>query len=266
MKKVAIALLVCGTAALAECEFPYYPEFADRFCEYEEVTPLMATKAVMVNHSIGQEPGDIVCEPLLIKTIVEMPTYYIFATYSGDNLGTVRKWNAIVSEINGASRLAAIELAEKLRPFFDDEVFSQFTWVSIPTYTFLSTFKAASGGIPSALWGYEEAYEKATELYGNDDFDFVRIVALGHAHVQAFEFADDSGETVTIEVDKYERASLADLEEMNEKMRDWVRNWYELFHADPDLIERNARRWRELELEVPDEAAQKEFPQILGRE
>ncbi len=45
-------------------------------------------------------------------------------------------------------------------------------------------------------------------------------------------------------------------------MHNWVNSWYGLFDADPDLVERNARRWREIELEVPDDAAQKEFPRM----
>ena len=256
------ALCLASTLAAAECDFPYYPEYADLFSKFDEVTPLMAKKAVMLNLSIGQKPGDIVCEPLLIRTIVGMPAYYMVATCKGDDFGTVRKWNAIVSDVNAGSRMPAKQLAERLAFFFDEKVFRQFTWVSVPTYTHLSTFQAASGGIPPAFWGYEEAYEKAKELYGHDDFDFARIIALGHAHVQAFEFVEAPGKTVTVEVDKYERATVADLEKIRADMRDWVNSWYELFDTDPDLIERNARGWREIELEVPDAAAQKEFPKI----
>ncbi|NIT35689.1 MAG: hypothetical protein GTN49_04200 [candidate division Zixibacteria bacterium] len=220
----------------------------------------------MSNVSIDQKPGDIVCEPLLIKTIVGMPAYYMVATYNGKDRRVVRKWNALVTEINSGSRILARKLTERLASFFDEKVFSQFTWVSIPTYTFLGTFQAASGGIPPALRGYEEAFELAKKLYGRGDFYFARIIALGHAHVQAFEFVDASGETVAVKVDKYERAGFANLKEITENMHDWVGNWYELFDADPGLIERNARRWREIELEVPDDAAQKEFPRIIKSE
>lgn len=267
MKTLAATLIVLSTAAaFAECDFPYYPEYRDRICQYDEVTPLMAKKAAMSNLSIGQKPGDIVCEPLLIKTIVGMPAFYMVATYNGKDLRVVRKWNAIVRDINVGSRMPAKELAERLAFFFGEKVFRQFTWVSIPTYTFLGTFQAASRGIPPALWGYEEAYERAKELYGRDDFYFARIIALGHAHVQAFEFVDRYGETVAIKVDKYERAGLANLKEITKRMHNWVNGWYELFDADPDLIERNASGWREIELKVPDEAAQKEFPKIIKSE
>ncbi len=267
MKTLAATLIVFSTApAFAECDFPYYPEFADRICQYDEVTPLMAKKVAISMGFHYQKPGDIVCEPLLIKTIVGMPAFYMVATYNGKDRRVVRKWNAIVTEINGGSRIPARELTERLAFFFDEKVFRQFAWVSIHTYTCLGRVQAASGGIPPALWGYEEAYERAKELYGRDDFYFARIIALGHAHVQAFEFVDASGETVVIEVDKYERASIANLDEITSNMHDWVNAWYELFDADPDLIERNARRWREIELEVPDDAAQKEFPKIIKSE
>jgi hypothetical protein len=265
-KRIALilALWLGSTLASAECDFPYYPEFADRFCEYEEVTPLMAKKSVMSAPFGFQHPGDIVCEPLLIKTVVGMPAYYMVATYAGDDLDVVRKWNAFVNKLNTGSKIPAKELAAELAFFFDEEVFRQFAWDSVHTYTFLGEIKAASGGIPPAFWGYEGAYEKAKELYGNDGFDFVRIIALGHAHVQAFEFADASGKMVTLEVDKYGRAEVTDLEKTKEEGRDWVSNWYALFEADPGLIERNVGGWRKLE--VTDEDAQKEFPQILDRE
>jgi hypothetical protein len=266
MKRIAIALIFCAATAFAECEFPYYPEFADRFCGYDEVTPLMAKKTVMAAPFGFQHPGDIVCEPLLIKTIVGMPAYYMVATYAGDDLETVRKWNAIVSLLNGGSKIAAKKLAADLSFFLDEKVFRQFAWDSVYTYTFLGSVQAASGGLVPALWGYDEAYEKARGLYGNDDFYFARIIALGHAHVQAFEFVNERGKYVTIEVDKYENATVADLEKIRTDMRHWVSGWYGLIDAEPDLIERNVRGWKELELKVTGEDAQKEFPRIIRSE
>jgi len=46
MKYGKILVTLFGVAvARAACEFPYYPEFADLYSQYEEVTPAMAKAA-----------------------------------------------------------------------------------------------------------------------------------------------------------------------------------------------------------------------------
>jgi hypothetical protein len=51
---VAVAALVAASAHAA-CGFPYYPEFADVFGRYDEVTPAMA--AAVGAHSCAPLPG-----------------------------------------------------------------------------------------------------------------------------------------------------------------------------------------------------------------
>ncbi len=256
----AFLLTILPAAGGAGCDFPYYPEFADRIGQYDEVTPLMAKKFVMVGPSVDFERGSIVCEPLLIKTMVGMPLCYIVGVYRGDDVGVVQELNNIIKEINSGAQIPADRLYEDLIPLYGED----FSSTSVETYTFQDGGLISTGGFPAALVYYPEAVAKATEIFGTNDIYFNRIIGAGWAYFQIFEFENKAGETVAIETGYGGRAYLADLEEHKAVTRDGVRNWVASIDAVPDKVARNVQWWERLNKEIPDEMAAEEFPRITG--
>jgi len=263
-------IFVCGTAlaatAAAECDFPYYPEYADVYSQYDEVTPLMAKKAAMVAPPFGVGPDAIVCEPLLVRDINRMPIFYAVAIYSGGELNEVKKWNAIVREINTGKRIPAAELAEKLDYFSEEEVRLKFNTLTVSTYTFEVNARNAYGGTPMALRGYFAAYAKAKKLLNSPAIYFARIISASFTHKQILEFEDDAGNKAYIKVKcigGYEHsAEVADLEKNAAKTRRLVEGWYNAIKEGNGPVAENLERWFNTQREITDEQASQEFLRV----
>ena len=112
--KYILALAAAVAAAWAACEFPYYPEYADAFAKVDEVTPLLAKKAVMARPLICPV-GAIVCEPLIIRDVAGKPTWTYIAVYAGDGSSRVDRRNALARKLNAGERLEAAALEEDVR-------------------------------------------------------------------------------------------------------------------------------------------------------
>lgn len=260
-----IALLICSAAAFAECEFPYYPEFADRICQYDEVTPLMAKKAVMAEPCLGIDPGDIVCEPLLIRDVTGMPLCYMVGTYRGDDLDVVRRWNTLVKKMNAGEKIDARELAEELNFFYSDEITALCARQSLSTYTFMdSLYIGSDKGIAFGLVGYADAYAKAKETFGGGRFYFTKLIGLGWAYIQIFELQNREGEKIRVRYnDNGEKPTLnPDLNEETNRVRYWLKRITIDITYNPEKAEENRRIWQIYTEEIPDELAEKEFPEI----
>jgi len=260
------ALLATVAAAGAECEFPYYPEFADRFEEYDEVTPLMAKRRVMYRPMLYGAPGDIVCEPLLLRTETGMPYGLYVAIYKGRNKKLVRKWNAVVETFNSSEKIPADELNDRLAFFFKEKVYEEFATLVVAPYTLMQTVRASHKGVPCALRGYESGYAKARQLLHSDEIYFKRVIAIGCFQVQIFEFENDRGDVVAIEVDQYSVATPADMASYSEDMRTYVGNLYEGIDVNAHLVKDSVNIWRKVLAAVPEEEAAKKYPRIREAE
>lgn len=268
MKKITIALLVCGAAAFAECEFPYYPEFADRFCEYKEVTPLMAKKAAMATGP-QNEPGYVICEPLNIKRLSGMPVCYQITYYKGKKMKQAREYNEFIRRINNGEKILAQEVSDTLAEFRRNGFYDD----CLPGYVKGQTFSGAVcvygyRGIAHAFDGFDACYVKAAEVAGTIELYFTRFIGVGWTMLQYFEFETETGEKVLIATDTQpfpsaHETSYATIENKESKLYVTLND---PAHFDMEVINRNLKEWREIGLEVPDEAAQKEFPQVLGGE
>ncbi len=263
-------IFMCAAAfaatAFAECDFPYYPEYADVYSQYDEVTPLMAKKAAMVAPPFGVGPDAIICEPLLVRDINRMPIFYAVAIYSGGELNDVKKWNAIIREINAGKKIPAAELAEKLKYFSEEEVRLKFNTLTVTTYTFDVNARNGYGGTPMALRGYFAAYAKAKELLNSPAIYFVRIISASFTHKQILEFENDAGNKVYIKVKcigGYEHsAEVADLEKNAAKTRRLVEGWYTAIKDGDGPVAENLERWFNTQERIEDERANEEFPRI----
>jgi len=265
MKAFAVTFVILALAAVAgaECEFPYYPEYADVFSRYDEVTPEMAVAAV------GVRPGTATfAEPLLLRDAQGMPFCYMIEAFPAEDAELVARWNEVIAKLNAGGRLPAAELAAELaalyaveyEPFrfgapaenaggLEDPLLDSASAV-VPTFTFdpVGAPLGASGGPPfPALFGYRQVYRAAAERYGDGDaVYFSRIIAAGPFHAQIFEFENDAGEKVALAVDAGYGTSPADLEASEAAMREKVREKYELLKRDDAWAERNRARWEEI--------------------
>ncbi len=74
-----IVTFVLLAAAAWAAEFPYYPEYAEVFSRYEEVTPAMAVAAV------GGWPAEATfAEPLLLRDANGMPYCYMIEAFPAE--------------------------------------------------------------------------------------------------------------------------------------------------------------------------------------
>jgi len=248
--------------AFAECDFPFYPEYADLFSQYDEVKPLMAKKATIAKPGFTKSSGDVVCEPLLLKNYNGMPICYMVATYAGEDLEIVNNWNKIIKNINYGRAVPAKSLAEEISFFYSKDIIKDFRSLTISAYTYDVPVVTASGGFP-ALIGYVAAYEAAVEHFGNDEFYFTGIIAAGFYTVQIFVFEDDSRERLAIKVNEFREASLADLGALAEASLAFVQKWYKRLKEEPELGERNQAGWRNLMGLISDDQATQEFTRVI---
>jgi hypothetical protein len=266
MKSIAyvVALTALAAAASAACEFPYYPEYADVFGRYDEVTPEMAIAG------IGGWPGEATfAEPLLLRDANGMPYCYMIEAFPAEDAKLVARWNEVVAKLNAGERLPAAELAAELEALYAVEYapfrfgeageigdgernpLLDFASAAVATFTFdpPGGLLGASGGPPfPALYEYPRAYRAAVGHFDRDEaFYFSRIVARGpFEHHQVFEFENDAGEKVAFAPDRQLRMRLADVDEHAAAMREKVRKKYELFKEYDVGAERNRALWEEI--------------------
>ncbi|MGD8718024.1 MAG: hypothetical protein PVH29_04290 [Candidatus Zixiibacteriota bacterium] len=263
MRFVSIALLLLGLAAIvhSECEFPYYPEYADVYSRYDEVTPEMAVAAV------GAWPGTATfAKPLLLRDVNGMPFCYMVEAFPPGDADLVARWNGVIAKVNAGERIPAAELAAELEALYDVEYppfrfgepaetrdgernpLIDFAGAVVSTFTFDNprSMLGAGGGPPfPALHGYAHAYREAATRYGGG-FYLSRIIGTGPYHSQIFEFENDAGEKVALAVDAGYAVSVADLEERDAAMRERVRKKYESIKNDDTWAEANRADWREI--------------------
>ena len=115
-KLLAIFITLAAATALAESDFPYYPPVEERFCAYEEVTPLMAVKAAMLKGPQG-DPPYVICEPLVLKRLSGMPVCFQITYYNGKNMKRARKFNDLIRRINTGEKVLAREVSDTLAEF-----------------------------------------------------------------------------------------------------------------------------------------------------
>jgi len=245
-------------------EFPYYPEYADVFGRYEEVTPEMAIAG------IGGWPGEaIFAEALLLRDANGMPYCYMIEAFPPEEAELVARWNEVIVKLNAGGRLPAAELAAELEALYavayapfrfgeagdiDDgerNPLLDFASAIVVAFTFdpPGGILGASGGPPfPALYEYGRAYRAASEHFGGDEtFYFSRIIATGpFQYHQIFEFENDAGEKVALAVDADYGVSIAEVEEHAAAMREAVREKYELLKRDDTSAERNRALWEEI--------------------
>jgi len=264
MKRLIITLisLAVTTAAVAECDFPYYPEYADRFCEVDEVTPLLAKKVVIACPTpIIIPEGAVVCEPLRIRDIVGKPLGYIVLTYRGNDLSVVKRWNKFAAKLNSGERWLATDFYAELRSFYQG---NRFTSVPIGAYTFEPTILGGRGGFTDVFCGFNQAYSLAKEELGSDDIYFNRIVGKGLWAIQAFEFEDHNSRKVIVEFDRYD-ALIIDEESEKEERRKAAEFCYDLIESlkESGRLGINAQRWSDKDTQVLDNIAGEEYPRVM---
>ena len=261
-------LLAAATGVRAGCEFPYYPEYADVFGRYEEVTPLLAKKYALISQPPDTNDAAYVCEPLLLRDIAGMPVYNVLSFYNGDYPDVAKKWNEVISVINAGRKVPASELGEKLKFFDDDEVRRQFSSSTISVYTFGCGTIQGGGGLPKPLYGYNAAYEKAAAVLKNHDLLFTRMISGGYHYDQYFEFESLSGKKVTILVgfvplNDYP-TEVADLDLLTTLNEISARSLYRTVGADPGRFEEKREWWKRIDESIPDEVAGQELPRVPG--
>lgn len=252
-----------AAAAHAACEFPYYPEYADVFGRYDEVTPEMAIAG------IGGWPGEATfVEALLLHDANGMPYCYMIEAFPAEEAELVARWNAVIAKLNAGARLPAAELAVELEalyaveyaPFRFGEGAEMYDRLRNPLCDFASaivvafTFDppggvlGASGGPPfPALFEYRRAYVAACDRFGGDAFYLSRIIATGpFEYHQIFEFENDAGLKVALAPDREGRMRVEDVAEHAAAMREKVREKYELLKKDDTNAERNRALWEEI--------------------
>jgi hypothetical protein len=259
---VALGALAAAVAHAA-CEFPYYPEYADVFSQYDEVTPEMAIAGV------GAWPGEATfAEPLLLRDANGMPFCYMIEAFPAEEAELVARWNDVIAKLNAGARLPAAELAAELEALYAVEYapfrfgesaeigdgqrnpLLDFASAAVATFTFdpPGGLLGASGGPPfPALYEYTRAYRAASDHFDGDAFYFSRIIATGpFEHHQIFEFENDAGKKVALAPDRQRRMRVADVEEHASAMREKVREKYELFKKYDVGAEKNRARWEEI--------------------
>ena len=257
------ACLVLVGNALAECEFPYYPEYADIFSQYDEVTPSMVKKQVISEPMLGFDPGNVVCEPLVIKDVNGMPFCYMVATYRGDDLEVARRWNKLVRAINEGSPVNAEELAEDISFFKTPEITASFARQTIPTFTFeIPMVRASDKGIPFAFSHYDKAFRFAKNTLGNGEIYLNRVIAESYDYYQTFEFqAGDRNVVITINPEN-EETEITASDVVGLRAKDRVKGWADGIMKKGPNADKNRLYWIKLNAGIPDTEVEKEFPVI----
>lgn len=263
---IATFVLIAGTAAHAACEFPYYPEYADKISQYEIVSPVLAKKFALEHPHPYAGPGSVLCEPLLVRDIVGAPFFYSVTFYNGDDEKAPQRWNEIVTILQSTAKTPVRELAEKLS-FLGAEGFrGKFYSMTISAYTFgCGTYKMYSG-IPYTVRGYRTAYAKAQQEFGAEDIYFSRLIGASYVENQIFEFENGSGEKVAVHVtlnlrSRFE-AVTADLEANAAQAKGVAKGWYDFLVSDPESANKRRDKWEETGSKVPDELAVQELPRV----
>jgi len=264
----AAACLALAGNALAECEFPYYPEYADRISQFDEVTPLLTKKLGMISHPWGVKPGAFICEPLLVRDIKSTPIFYALAFYKGDDVDVVKRWNEIVKKINAGSKTSASELSEEFKFFEDKDVRRLLSSSVVSAYTFGCGMIEGGGGTPESLRGYNAAYEKAAGVLNSRDLYFTRLIWGGYHFREVFEFEDRSGNKVAIVVDYVPQneypAAIADLGVIAADSEGLVKGWHEFIGEEPTRVEKHKDYWEIIQNKVPDDLAEQELARVPG--
>jgi hypothetical protein len=256
-----IAAVVSAAAAHAACEFPYYPEYADRFCEVDEVTPLMAKKVVMASATpIIIPEGTVVCEPLRIRDIAGRPLGYVVLTYSGAALNVVKRWDKFASKLNSGEQWLAANFYAELKSFYQARGFAS---VVVGAYTFEPMIQGGIGGFTDVFRGFTAAYSLAKEELESEDIYFNRIVGKGLWSIQAFEFENGAGRKVIVKFDRYDALIIVEESEIEER-RKAVEYCYELIGSlkESGRLGINAQRWLDKDTQVSDDIAGEEFPRV----
>jgi hypothetical protein len=268
MKRLIISLIsvTLTTAAVAECEFPYYPEFADAFTKYDEVTPLLAKKVVITTRMPFAPADAVVCEPLRIRDVAGKPLGLVVPTYKGTDLKVVKKWNGLANKINTGQKIAAAEIEADLSFFRKAEYVDDFTTVLIQPYTFHGMIPGASETFPAVFAGYDEALNLARIELKTDNLFFKRIVGGGLRRVQSFEFEAGNGEEIIIGYDSYDEVRVVDPEAEKEGMRKVAEISYSSIKKleASGKIEENIQRWKDIDRAVSDHEAAQEYARIIG--
>jgi hypothetical protein len=270
MKKIigVVALAGLGAGAHAACEFPYYPEYADRISEYEIVSPLLAKKFALEHPHPYAGAGSALCEPLLVRDIEGAPFFYSVTFYNGGDDNVAKKWNEIVAALQSIGKTPAADLAEKISFFEAADIRSKFRSITVSAYTFGTGPYSMYAGIPKPVRGYKTAYAKAQKELGAEDIYFSRLIGASYVENQIFEFENRSGEKVAVHVTVTGRyryqAVIADLKGNGAQAKAVAKGWYDFLVSDPDSANRRRVKWGEIDRKVPDDLAGQELPRVTG--
>jgi hypothetical protein len=268
MRKYLIILLTLAAAALADSTYPYYPDVEERFCDYKEVTPLMAVKAAMLTGPQG-DPPYVICEPLVLKRLSGMPVCYQITYYNGKNMKRAQEYNDLIRRINAGEKVPANELSNSLARLRNNGFRESCMWESILGQTFSAAHgHSGSKGLAPAFSGFDACYEKAASVASTDNLYFTRFIGVGWDILQTFEFETEDGDRIFIGTSTqpfpgiYE-TSYKGIENREKKT---LRNFNDPAEYDMEVVNRDLVEWAEIEAAVPDEMAQEEFPKVLPRE
>jgi hypothetical protein len=269
MKKlVAMFITLAAATAFADSTYPYYPDVEERFCDYKEVTPLMAVKAAMLTGP-QSDPPYVICEPLVLKRLCGMPVCYQISYYNGKNMKRARKFNDLIRRVNTGENLLAREVSDTLAEFRKEGFYDECETGCVDGQTFLFSDAGPGGkGIPSAFTGFDPCYEKASHEAGTDQLYFTGFVGVSRTFLQHFKFETETGEEIIITTDTQPFPSAAKISRLAIENRE---KKLRIFLNDPvtydmEVINRNLIKWAEIEAGVSDEMAQGEFLEVLPRE
>jgi hypothetical protein len=257
-----------AATTFADSTYPYYPDVEERFCDYKEVTPLMAVKAAMAKGPQG-DPPYVICEPLVLRHLSGIPVGYQITYYNGRNKKRAREFNKFITRINNGERILVNEIRETLEEFREKGFSEECKRGSVGGQTFWCLNAAPGGkGLPSAFNGFDACYDKASYYAGTDRLYFTGFVGVSRIFLQHFKFETEAGEEIIIATGtqpfpspaKINRLALANREK---KLHIFLNDPVEF---DMEVINRNLVEWAEIEAAVPDEMAQEEFPKVLPRE
>jgi hypothetical protein len=269
VRKLAWVVTLGALAATAAgCEFPYYPEYADRISQYEIVSPLLAKKFALEHPHPDAGAASVLCEPLLVRDIVGTPFFYSVTFYNGGDDDVAKKWNEVVAVLQLTGKKPAADLAEKISFFEAADIRSKFRSITVSAYTFGTGPYSMYAGIPKPVRGHKTAYAQAQREFGSEDIYFSRLIGASYVENQIFEFENGSGEKVAIHVTLNLRsqfeAVIADLEGNAAQAKAVAKGWYDFLVSDPDSANRRRVKWEEINVKVPDEVAGQELPRITG--
>ena len=249
--KVLLALGALAAVAHAGCEFPYYPEYADLFSQYDEVTPAMAKAAAI------KEAKEFAAEPVLLRDVTGMPYCYVvtvYENYDAVKVKRIEKWDKVIKSINAGDKIDAGELSR----FFANYYFGFYDTASrihlTGAYTFEETRIGISGrkgvillpALVPCFAGYIAAYSEAMLHFGYVPFYFTRVITFGTNAVQIFEFENEQGEKLSVLANERGGARTADLEENAGYMRNLALEKSEWVKNNPESARANHAKWQKL--------------------